>query len=372
MPDCRTHVCFVPFDGGNPYQRELARHLRSFGVAVTPLRSLKGLAALTRSRTADGPDVVHLHWLPRVEVTPTGALAVLLFVARIARLRLRGVRIVWTVHNLYHHEARWRPADRWLARRVAASASRVIVHSTTAHTLVSREFGVDDDKLAVVPHGHYADSYPNTTTRLVARARLGLDADSVVLLFFGNLRPYKGVRELVAAYQALDNRGTTLLIVGKPSSLAVVSAVERAMTSCARIQLRTGFVPEEDVQTYMNASDVVVLPYQDVLTSGALVLAMSFGRACIAPAMGCIPDMLDERGGFLYGPGQDDALREALRRAIAQRERLHAMGMHNLQRVREWGWDRVARDTAAVYAAAPGHPNAREVVGAHVVPDGGS
>jgi len=58
----------------------------------------------------------------------------------------------------------------------------------------------------------------------------------------------------------------------------------------------------------MNACDVVVFPYQEILTSGAVILAMSFGRACVAPRLGCIQDVLDDKGAFIYEPSNKAGL----------------------------------------------------------------
>lgn len=84
---------------------------------------------------------------------------------------------------------------------------------------------------------------------------------------------------------------------------------------------------------------------------------MSFGRACIAPSLGCIPDVLDDRGAFLYDPSLPDGLRKALEKAILNRARLKKMGEHNRKRAEEWGWDRIARETTIIYAEAIGQPN---------------
>jgi glycosyltransferase involved in cell wall biosynthesis len=92
-----------------------------------------------------------------------------------------------------------------------------------------------------------------------------------------------------------------------------------------------------------------VFPYTKALTSGALILAMSFGRACIAPRMGAIADTLNAEGGFLYEPAEPAALRNALVAADAAAPRLTEMGAHNFERARQWGWDEAARATAAAY-----------------------
>lgn len=350
----RIDTCFVPFDERNPYQRALAAHLRVLGVHVTSRNSLE--AVIPRIvRSAESPNLIHLHWLPRFYPDLRGGRRLLKFWLRLLLLRLLGRRVVWTVHNLYAHEGVCRWMERWLARRVIASAARVIVHSETARRLVVEEFGCQDrEKIVVVPHGNYVGCYPNTISGEDARARLRLDPQSVVVLFLGNIRPYKGVSELIEAYQQLASSSSSLVIAGRPPNQSVVSELERKILNNQRIQLRPEFIPDEEVQHYLNASDVVVFPYQDILTSGAVILAMSFGRACIAPALGCIPDVLDERGAFLYDPRQPDGLRAAMEQAIQDRARLKAMGAHNRERAEEWGWDRIARETVAVYAAALG------------------
>lgn len=350
-----VHVCFTPCDELNPYQRALRAELGRLGVRVLPRLSLRGLVVRV-ARGVERLDIVHLHWLPTVQFRTRPMLQLLVFLLRVRLLKALGCRVVWTVHNLQHHEATHRRAERWLARRIANAAAQIIVHSKAAATLVADALTHGDSrKLVVVPHGSYVGLYRNTVSASQARTRLRLDADSPVLLFFGNIRPYKGVPDLIAAYQHAGTARSTLMIVGKADD-AMRASVERSIAGSPGIRLIAGFVRDDDVQDYMNASDVVVFPYREVLTSGAIVLAMSFGRACIAPAVGSIPELLDEQGAFLYDPAERDGLRRAIDRAIANQARLVEMGAHNRRRAAEWGWDRVARQTAAVYAMAL-HPS---------------
>jgi beta-1,4-mannosyltransferase len=93
---------------------------------------------------------------------------------------------------------------------------------------------------------------------------------------------------------------------------------------------------------------VMVYPYRDILTSGAVLLGMSFGRACVAPKIGCIAETLDDAGGILYAPGAS-ALLNAMGQAYARREELETMGQHNLEKARLWSWDRVAAQTLDAY-----------------------
>ena len=99
----------------------------------------------------------------------------------------------------------------------------------------------------------------------------------------------------------------------------------------------------------MNACDVVVLPYRRILTSGAAVLAMSFGKPCIAPRAGCVTDILDENGAIFFDPSVSGNLERALRETVDSRHRLREMGLYNLRRAAAWDWESIGRSTAAVY-----------------------
>jgi beta-1,4-mannosyltransferase len=349
----RAEVCFIPFFETNPYQRQLAANLRFLGFNVTPRAQLKGLIVdILRGRNK--ARIIHLHWLPALPGGAKGFIRLLAYCARLLMLRLLGRKIVWTVHNLYNHEVQNRRLERWLTRIVTAAAARILVHSPTAHTLVVKEFQVrHPEKVSVVPHGNYVRAYPNSISQAEARQRLGLDPKRAVILFFGNIRPYKGVLHLLEAYEKLGAGDSTLVIAGKPSwDVAAAATFQQVVARNKDVAVRAGFVPDEEVQVYLNACDVVVFPYQEILTSGAVIRAMSFGKACIAPRRGCIPDVLDDAGAFLYDSNKPEGLKTALAAALRERSRLTDMGAHNLNQCRQWDWDSVAQRTATQYSAA--------------------
>jgi len=114
-----------------------------------------------------------------------------------------------------------------------------------------------------------------------------------------------------------------------------------------RIRAFLQFVPAKDVQLYMNAADVVVLPFKDILTSGSALLAMSFGKAVIAPRLGCIPESLDSRGVFLYDHNEEEGLLKAIQQATLAN--LAAMGKYNYGRAKHLGWNVIGQKTCALY-----------------------
>jgi glycosyltransferase involved in cell wall biosynthesis len=107
------------------------------------------------------------------------------------------------------------------------------------------------------------------------------------------------------------------------------------------------YVPENEIQVYMNAADVAVFPFTDILTSGSVLLAMSFGKAIVVPRLGCITETLDIQGGFLYNPDDLDGLSMALQKIVLSD--LNAMGQHNQITAEYFDWGKIANLTLDIY-----------------------
>lgn len=271
---------------GNPYCDLLYGRLRALGVDVEPEAEMRAAWLLRHRRRVA---VLHLHW-PEFYYRGSGGTASLRgltgFLACLALAKCLGYRIVWTIHNALPHEAR--PVDRvvrWLLMRSARTA----VHSRAAR----RSLPPGGRLPAVVPHGNYVGAYPDTVTRDEARRRLDLGPADRVLLCFGQVRPYKGHADLVQAFGAIDDPRLRLVIAGRAPVAADAESLRCLAADDRRIRLHLGFVPDEDVQLFFRAADFVVLPYREVLTSGAAILALSFGRPLVVPRLGCLTDLAD-------------------------------------------------------------------------------
>jgi len=346
-------ACFIPFNGKNPYQPELVKNLQTHGVTVEKRMKLGGLfrEALKGKRS---PGIIHLHWLPHLREGRRGDLQILLFSLRLSLLKMLGKRVVWTVHNLYGHESRSKQREKRLVSVVLKKSSRVIVHARTSKELVAEEFGAEfAGKISVIPHGNYLESYENRTDRETARRKLEIDPGARVFLFFGYVRPYKGVDQLLNAFKNIKDANAILLIAGEPLNDALASEIREAVKDDSRVILNLESVPDGEAQDFFNAADVVVFPYQQVLTSGAVILAMSFGKACIAPRLGSIPETVEEgEGGFLYDSASPEGLTSSLQKALEAGDALTRMGEVNHERARTWDWSSIAGRTAEVYREA--------------------
>ncbi|WP_228024464.1 glycosyltransferase [cf. Phormidesmis sp. LEGE 11477] len=188
-------------------------------------------------------------------------------------------------------------------------------------------------------------------SQLEARKLLKIPESSTVFLFFGMIRWYKGVPELIDAFKVLQSESTYLAITGRfrDADEELADLIQKKVKDDKNIKLVTGFIPEKEVQVYMNACDAVLFPYRRLLTSGALILAMSFRRACVAPRIGCMEEILDEAGGYLYDSSSGDGLVQALESANDRKNDLSQMGEYNYQIAAEWSWETVAQMTLNVY-----------------------
>jgi beta-1,4-mannosyltransferase len=333
----------------SPYLDQLYAPMPTWGVDVQRTRPRYGLAALLLRR---GPRILHLHFFDELtQRASRGATAIrsLLFLFLLILLRLRGVRLVWTAHNLEPHEL-YHPVWGFLVyRMVARWSSAIIAHSQGARDMLEARYG-RLPQCTVIPHGSYVGLYGPPRDRAASRAALGLPADGPVLLNIGTLRSYKNIEGLIDAFAALPQatRGT-LLIAGAAKSVAYAEELRIRAAAVPGVEVRAEFIADEQLPSYLAAADLVVLPYRSLLTSGILLWALSYARPVVAPAFGPVHELVSEgQAGFLFMPGSDDSLRAALERALAYYD-LQAMGQASLATMHKLAWPRIAERTAQLY-----------------------
>ena len=348
-------VLFLPDWHDNPYQHLLASGLSTLGVAVR--LGGGGLAFLATALRHGRPDVVHFHTPEHYVVyrrsLPAAVIALAAYVSQVVVLRLLGVAVVWTAHDLLNHERRRPGLDALCRRATVRLANAVIVHCRVAGARVGATFGPRPSRVHVVPHGHYLNRYPEFPgDAAAARVAAALPADGPIVLFLGNLRRHKGVERLLDDFGRIGRPDTWLVVAGQPFDAGIRDEITRRAAGRADVLLRLGFVPDAAVGMYLRAADLVVCPFTHSLTSGSLTLALSFGKAVVVPRLGCAPEMVPDGGGFLYDPAAPDGLVTALQSAIDARGRLAAMGTLNREHVRRHDWATIARRTLEVYDGA--------------------
>jgi glycosyltransferase involved in cell wall biosynthesis len=344
-------VLFLPFlTSHNPYQRRLAAALQKCGVEVLTVGAR--YFPILRAVQACRPEILHLHWVGLFLVDDNWIKKVFYIIRSLAELlavRLSGVKIVWTVHNLYDHERRV-PMEKFINRFIAYLCDQLIVHYPFGINAVMNAYDLPEKyrkKINVIPHGHYIDCYESGIAQEQARTVLGLGDKDIVFLYFGSIRPYKGVELLVKAFQELQSHQISLVIAGECKNGILRDELIQQCRADSRIHTFLEDVPDEKISLFLNSADVVVLPFKDIFTSGSVLLAMSFEKAIIAPSIGCVPEVLDQEGAFLYDPTDGRNLPLAMKRAF--KADLTAMGRHNYKQAQRLDWTEIAEQTYGVY-----------------------
>ena len=320
-------VFFWPDYGrANPYQRLLydgARDRVDFIAADID-------AALKATRDAQDRQNItfHLHWLNKLyRGLKTEAEAVQVtaeFIDKLKKLRYLGGRVIWTIHNTLSHDTPWKDQELALSRALVEIADVLHVHSAESVPEIEAHFPLDAAKIRISRHGHYIGTYPDFLDRDTARAQLGLDPEDEVILFLGQIRPYKGVDELVAAFRSIlrDRPRAVLLLAGQAEGDVLAGAEGLTEAERARIRLHTRFIDDMELQLFFRAADVGAYPYRNILTSGSILLALSYGVPVVTPMVGMTREVLDGTGGGVLYDGAEGAagLEAALRELLALRD----------------------------------------------------
>lgn len=276
----------------NPYNALLCSELAALGHVVEEF---------WRRRLRKEPwDVLHIHW-PEFLIDRSSRLnlwkSIRIQLALIDRVRERGTRLVWTVHDLGPHE-------RLFPREEAAFWSDFIdrvdgviglSHATLA-AAIERWPRLNSVPSFVVAHGHYREVYPQSFGRSEARRKLDMDDDATVIAWLGQIRPYKNVPALIEAFRALDDPKIVLSICGRPLDESMADLVRTAAEGDPRIRLRLRFLQNFEITRQLIAADMLALPYGSILNSGSALLGLSLDRPILVPALGAMPELQESIG----------------------------------------------------------------------------
>jgi len=261
-------------------------------------------------------DIIHFHWPAYIYSKKNFKdfyHSLIHFVRLLRKAKSLKYTIAWTVHNIFPHERNNLVLEYAARFCLARLADVLFVHFKEAKATVGKRFFRFKD-IHEIPHGNFFSVFQNNCTREEARTRLNIPVDSFVYLVFGPVRPYKGIEEALDAFERTATAKDVLLVVGNCSDEKTGKWLTDKAEADPRIVPHLRFVPKDEVEFFFNASDVVLLPYKKIFTSGNLFLAFTFGKPVICPDMGIISEVVDSNVGIMYKPSQDSsALAEAMR-----------------------------------------------------------
>ena len=289
-----------PIDQANPYQALIYSRFAAHNLIPIRLARLPDVDAVTAALPEGTPTVLHVHWLYDVtkgtRTEAAAAAAVDAFERRIGQQRSRGIRLVWTVHNLLPHETAYPEVESALRRFMLRTADLVHVMHDSHPALLGDAFGVAPQRTVVAPHPSLVGAVPDWVDLRTARAALGIPLGARVLATVGQIRPYKGhaaFLDVLDLATKLDPR-LRWLVAGKIRDEPGAEEFLRRASRHPAVLLHPGFVPDGDLQLFLRSADAAVFPYLRSLNSGAVSLAASFGLAAYASTQTNLADLLPD------------------------------------------------------------------------------
>jgi len=308
------------------YRRSAARGLDAPGRRA--FKAAEHLSDMRRLRREIDAEVVHYQWLTMP------SLDVHLLPPRRPR--------VMTAHYVLPPAASRRQIAT--ARRTFGAMDAVIAHSEHGARSLRERVGIDPARVHVIPHGAF-DYLTELPEEPLPPELEG--AEGPVILFFGLLRPYKGLKVLLDAFAKVE--GAELWIVGNPRM--EVGPLHRAAAAApGRVRFVTRFIDDAEIPAIFRAADLVVLPYLDAEHSGVLYTGLAFGKPLLLSEVGGFPEVAATGAASLVPPGDAAALSAALNELVADsaaREQLATAAREAA--TGPYSWDAIAAQTLAVY-----------------------
>ena len=271
-------------------------------------------------------------------------------------LKKKGIKVSLTIHNLLSSPTYDRQyiTKRYM-RKIYSEADLLMPLTETTKKIFIEETGIRGEKIKTVRHGNF-DIFRigRCTGRLQAKKEFGIDPESDLILFFGLIRYYKGLKYLLKALRIAvsENKRIKLLVAGRIfASEERLDEYDELKDLRDHIIIHPRFIPTTEVEKYFVACDIVVMPYIHNLHSGQHHLAYTFGRPVIATACGDSLEIVqDGKGGFLVPPEDENALARAIINFFNfDKKKREEMNQYCRSLSDGNSWEKAARDLIGAY-----------------------
>lgn len=274
----------------------------------------------TRRIASERPALVVFHWWT---IFWAPCFTVLCYL-----LKRKQIRVAFICHNLEDHDSG--RLKSWISRRVLDLADGFLTHSNAQRMTLESRFPDRPIMFHPIPkYGHY----PKPSGALSKRGRLEL-------LFFGFIRPYKGLDLLIEALGQLKDDDVYLTVVGEPWG-DMQDLREWVDKHRLNVEFHLEYKPDEEVAEYFNRADFIVLPYRHATGSAVASVAHQYNKPLLASHVGGLPDVVEHgRTGMLFPPGDVIALAQVI--AAVDRKQADAFSAQVEEYGKRWSWDSLA------------------------------
>lgn len=291
--------------------------------------------------TAKG-DVIHAQWWSNI-------LAPIYFIM-LSIGKARKKEIVITLHNVLPHENS--KINSFLTMIILSFGERFIVHSEGNKKTLSTIYRIPDDKIFIIPHGILMPVPIKGISKKEAREYLKIIQNKKVVLYFGNIRDYKGLDILLESLISIvkEIKDITLIIAGKSwVDWAKYEEIIKENKLENYIIKKLEFILPSEVEYYFSASDVVVLPYKYFDSqSGVGALALPFKKPLIVADVGGLPDFVKDELAIAK-PNDAEDLAGKIIQVLNDEKLLEKMSKDSEDLAKKYSWDKIAEKTVKLY-----------------------
>lgn len=260
---------------------------------------------------------------------------------------LRNTKVLYICHNAIPHERFI--CDKFLTKITLRQADYIIVHSESDGEILKAM--LPKAVIRVNPHPAYNFFKIKNMTKRRAREILSIGADAKVLLFFGLVREYKGLKHLLNAMPEIVKRfpNIKLLIAGDfGGSRTQYDEMISALHVQKYVDVYAGHIPIPEVEKFFAACDMVVLPYESATQSGVVQVAYGFHKPVLATNVGGLPDVIEHmKTGYVVEPQNPAALSEAITDYFMN-DRVNEFAAHIAETAYRFSWDRMKETIEAL------------------------
>ncbi len=263
---------------------------------------------------------------------------------------LKKYRILFVCHNVFPHERF--PFDKTLTRMVLRQGNSFIVQS--GKDAEDLQTIIPDPVFEQTVHPTYNAFKFESLSKEEGRRQLGIVPDRKLLLFFGFVREYKGLKYILEALPEIaeKQKNISLLIVGDFGGQENKEIYEKIIDQNKiqdYVSIYDGYIPDREIEKFFAASDLVVLPYESATQSGIVQIAYGFEKPVVVTNVGGLPDVVEDgRTGYVVEPCSPKALAAAVNRYFDEKKELEFEENVKKEAYR-FSWDRMVETVERLY-----------------------
>jgi glycosyltransferase involved in cell wall biosynthesis len=329
-----------------PYKKTINPVYRIYRVLSPYLKNIN-YARKTDSR------LFHIQWFNRISWIDK------LFLVHIYKFFNK--KVIYTAHNVNTLARNGKDNfwNRFTLKYFYRSVDHIIVHTKKSKKELMNDFRVKEEKISVIKFGLNIFTPQKGISKSVALKKLNLPPDKKIILFFGAINVYKGLENLIYAFQLLldSKKDYHLVIAGESRDNKYFSEIRSLINEKIPPEFVSVFfeyIPDEDIELFFNAADCLVLPYKSISQSGVHFLSYSFGLPVIATDVGSFKeeDIIENKTGFVCKPDDPEDLAEAIIRYFDSE--LYTKLDQRRAEIKEWAsqnysWDSIGKQTLELY-----------------------